>query len=99
MTRKSFAIGMLNRHSLLWRQKGRGGGKGAYQGAHWQTAAKVLTLFAGLPVRNLQLRSAIVLPGGGRIARLVERVWPQRWLCGAFLCVTSEVVQSARDNI
>lgn len=91
VTRKRFAIGLLNRHSLLWQQKGRDGGKGAYQGAHWHTAAEVRALFAGLPVTNLQLRSVIVLPGGGRIARLVERVWPRRWLCGAFLCVTGEV--------
>jgi SAM-dependent methyltransferase len=99
VTRVRFAIGLLNRHSLLWRQKGCGGGKGAYQEAHWHAATEVRALFAGLPVTNLQLRSAIVLPGGGRIARLMERVWPQRWLCGAFLCVTGEVMRSARVNL
>ncbi|MDZ4405344.1 class I SAM-dependent methyltransferase [Prosthecobacter sp.] len=95
VTKKRFAIGLLNRHSLLWRDKGRGGGKGAYQGAHWHTAAEVRALFAGLPVTNLQLRSAIVLSGGGIMARLVERLWPTRWLCGAFLCVSGEVIASA----
>jgi SAM-dependent methyltransferase len=92
VTRKRFAIGLLNRHSLLWRDKGRDGGKGAYAGAHWHTAAEVRALFAGLPVTNLQLRSAIVLSGGGIMARLLERLWPSRWLCGAFLCVTGEVL-------
>ena len=92
VTRKRFAIGLLNRHSLLWRDKGRDGGKGAYQGAHWHTAAEVRELFAGLPVTDLQLRSAIILSGGGIMARLVERLWPSRWLCGAFLCVTGEVL-------
>jgi len=92
VTKKRFAIGLLNRHSLLWRDKGRGGGKGAYQGAHWQTAAEVRALVAGLPVTNLQLRSVIVLPGGGFAARLVERLWPSPWLCGAFLCMTGDVL-------
>lgn len=91
VTKKRFAIGLLNRHSLLWRDKGRGGGKGAYQGAHWHTAEEARALFVGLPVTNLQLRSAIVLPGAGRIARLLERIWPHRWLCGAFLCVSGEM--------
>lgn len=54
VTRKRFAIGLLNRHSLLWRQKGRDGGKGAYQGAHWHTAAEARALFAGLPVANFK---------------------------------------------
>ncbi len=93
VTRKRFVIGLLNRHSLLWRDKGRDGGKGAYRGAHWHTAAEVRALFVGLPATNLQLCSAIVLPGGGVVARLVERLWPRRWLCGAFLCVTGEVVR------
>jgi len=97
VTRKRFTIGLLNRHSLLWRAKGRGGGKGAYQGAHWHTAVEVRALFAGLPVTNLQLRSAIVLSGGGVVARLVELFWPSRWLCGAFLCVSGEVTRDSSD--
>lgn len=92
VTRRRFALGLLNRHSLLHRQKGRGGGTGAYRGSHWHTTAEARTLFAGLPVANLQLRSAIVLPGGGRAARLVERVWPHRWRCGAFLVVAGDIL-------
>lgn len=93
VTRKRFVVGLLNRHSLLWRDKGRDGGKGAYRGAHWHTAAEARALFGGLPVRDLQLRSAIVLPSGGRVARFVERLWPQRWLFGAFLCVSGKVAR------
>lgn len=92
VTRKRFAIGLLNRHSLLWRAKGRGGGSGAYRGAHWHTPAEALALLQGLPVRNLQLRSAILLPTGGPLARFIERIWPSRWPLGAFLCVSGEVV-------
>jgi SAM-dependent methyltransferase len=98
VTRKRFALGLLNRHSLLWRQKGRGSNQGAYQGAHWHTAEEAQALFIGLPVTNLQLRSAVVLPGGSRVARLVERVWPRRWLCGAFLCVTGRLAGAAASR-
>lgn len=92
VTRKRFAIGLLNRRSLIWRDKGRDGDKGACRGAHWHTPAEARTLFDGLPVRNLQLCSAIVLPGGGSVARAVEPVWPVRWCLGAFLRISSEVV-------
>lgn len=93
VTRKRFAIGLLNRHSLLRRDKGRDGGKGAYRGAHWHTPAEVRALFDGLPVRDLRIRSTIVLPGGGSVARIVESVWPTRWCLGAFLCVSGGVVR------
>ena len=46
VTRKRFVIGLLNRHSLLYLQKGRAGGKGAYRGAHWHTAAEMAS---GMP--------------------------------------------------
>jgi SAM-dependent methyltransferase len=95
VTRKRFALGLLHRRSLLWRQKGRDGGTGAYAGAHWHTAAEARALFDGLPVADLQLRSAIILPGGGILARTVEQLWPRRWLCGAFLCVSGQVVRQA----
>lgn len=94
VTRKRFAIGLLNRRSLLWRDKGRDGGKGAYRGAHWHTPAQARALFDGLPVRNLRLRSAIVMPGGGSVARFVERLWPARWCLGAFLCLSGEVISA-----
>ncbi len=59
---------------------------------------RLLALFDGLPLKNLQLRSVIVLPGGGSVARSVERLWPARWLYGAFLCVSGEVVGTAEDQ-
>lgn len=71
--------------------KGRGGGTGAYRGAHWHTPAEVRTLLEGLAVDDLRLRSAIVLPGVGRIERMVEQAWPCSCLLGAFLCVAGEV--------
>jgi SAM-dependent methyltransferase len=93
VTRRRFALGLLNRHSLLWRDKGRGGGAGAYRGAHWHSAAELRALFAPLAVRGLRLRAAVVLPGGGAFARALERCWPQRLLLGGFLAVAGEVRQ------
>lgn len=93
VTRRRFALGLLNRHSLLYLQKGRRGGTGEYQGAHWHTPAEVRTLFASLPVCNLRLRTAIVLPHGTAFGRAVERCWPQRMLLGGFLVVTGDLTE------
>src|SRR3990172_9504597 len=73
---RRFAIGLLNRHSLLWLQKGRGGGRGGYRGAHWHTVCEAVHLFRGLPVQNLQVRTAISIPSGGPFVQWVERLSP-----------------------
>ena len=93
VTRRRLVLGLLNRHSLLYLQKGRGGGTGAYRGAHWHTAAEVRALFAPMPVRDLRLESAIFLPGDGLIARRAEEVLPQRLPLGAFLLAVGEVAR------
>ena len=92
VTRKRIAIGFLNRNSLLYWQKGRHGGSGAYRGAHWHTPAEVRRLFLDLPVSNLQLRSAIYLPGGNRFARTIENGLYPRILMGGFLVATADSV-------
>jgi SAM-dependent methyltransferase len=92
VARRRIALGLLNRHSLLWFAKGRDSGRGAYRGAHWHTRREVERLFAGQPARNLTLRTAIMLPGGGRLARWAEpplqRAAP---CCGAFLAAAADV--------
>jgi SAM-dependent methyltransferase len=91
VTRRRLALGLLNRHSLLYRQKGRGGGSGAYRGAHWHTAQEVRALFGRMPVRGLRLESAIFLPTGGPIARTVDALLPERLVAGAFLLAVADV--------
>jgi SAM-dependent methyltransferase len=91
VTRRRLALGLLNRHSLLYRQKGRGGGSGAYRGAHWHTAQEVRALFGRMPVRGLRLESGIFLPTGGPIARTVEALLSQRLLAGGFLLAAADV--------
>jgi len=92
VTRKRFALGLLNRTGLLYRQKGRAGGIGGYRGAHWHTAAEVRALFAGLPVARLALRTAVFLPDGNRFARICERLLPGRFPYGSFLVAVGDIV-------
>jgi SAM-dependent methyltransferase len=90
VAKRRFAIGWLNRASLLYREKGRGGGSGAYRGARWHAAAELREFFAGLPVRDLKVRSAIFLPSGTRFARRVEQCAPAAFPWGGMLMVAGE---------
>lgn len=90
VAKRRFAIGWLNRASLLYREKGGGGGSGAYRGARWHTAAELRACFAGLPVRELKLRSAIFLPSGTGFARSVEKCVPSVLPWGGLLLLAGE---------
>ena len=91
VTRRRLALGLLNRRSLLYLQKGRGGGAGAYRGALWHTAREVRALFQRMPVRDLRLESAIFLPGGGPAARAAEALLPRVCPAGGFLLAAADV--------
>lgn len=92
VTRRRIVLGLLNRCSILYLQKGRRGGGGGYHGAQWHTPSEVRALFPSLPVRNLRLRTAIVLPQGTMVARALERRWPQTILLGGFLAVSGDLI-------
>lgn len=87
VSRLRFVIGLLNRHSLLHWQRGRGGGSGGYRGAHWHTRKEVERALEGLPACGLQWRSAILLPGGSWVARRLESLAGGRSPYGAFLAL------------
>lgn len=91
VTRRHFAVGLLNRHSLLYLQKGLAGGSGAYHGAHWHTSREIRALFDELPTASLTLRSAVFLPDGSRFARNVEPRIPDRLRLGAFIVAAGDV--------
>lgn len=76
LTSGRFVIGLLNRNSLLWRNKAQHGGTGAYRGAYWHTAKELRTALAQLPVNNIKIDSAVFLPGGSGLARFAEKVLP-----------------------
>ncbi|MHB8847212.1 MAG: class I SAM-dependent methyltransferase [Burkholderiales bacterium] len=92
VTRGRIALGLLNRRSVLYWEKGRRGGSGAYRGAYWHTAAEARALFAGLPVSGLTVRTAIFLPHAAGWGRRIERWLQPRSTLGGFLVVTGEIV-------
>lgn len=86
--RRGVVLGLLNRHSLLHRQKA---GSGGYRGARWDSVAEVRSWAAALRgTPQPRFGSAIPLPGGGRLAAAVERIGPPRPLWGGFLAVYLE---------
>lgn len=95
VTRRRFAIGLLNRQSFLWLQKGRQGGHGGYRGAHWHTVREAKSLLRGFPVQHLRVRTVIQVPTAGGFAQLFERVWPSALPTGAFILVAGDTVEDA----
>lgn len=95
VARRRIAIGLLNRRSLLWLQKGRKGGRGGYRGARWHSAAEAKELLRRLPVHDVHVRGAVYIPTGGWFARWIERLWPHRFSMGAFILVVADVNTSA----
>jgi SAM-dependent methyltransferase len=92
VTRKRVALGLLNRHSFLHLQKGRHGGSGGYRGAHWHTPGEAHALFDGMPVRNIAVRSGVLVPSAGWLARRVEAIVQGRCLpLGAFLLAVADI--------
>ena len=94
ITRRQFAIGLLNSHSLLLLQKGIKGGKGAYRGARWHSPNEIRALFDGMSVTSLAIRTAVCCPNGGPIARTLERILPQSLALGGFIAVTGSIRRS-----
>ncbi len=91
VSRRRIAVGLFNVNSLLYLRKGRNGGSGGYTGARWHSVRRVKQLFKDLPVRNLQIVTAIQLPGGGRLADLVERLWPESLSTGGFILAIADI--------
>ena len=86
VARKGVLLGLLNRNSVLYRQKAD---KGAYQGARWDSWREMQPVIAALqPVPKQQKHgTAIVLPGGGRLARTIEQIVPTASPFGGFLAI------------
>lgn len=91
VARRRVVVGLLNRHSLLWRRKGRQGGVGGYQGARWHTGRELRQALATLPVRRVRPRTALFLPGAGPLARRLERLLPSLLPWGGFLAVVADL--------
>jgi len=89
VARKRFVLGLLNRHSTLYRQKGRSGGVGAYHGAQWHTINEIHELLRGLAARDALVRTAVFVPSAGAAARVLERLAPNLLPWGTFIAVAA----------
>lgn len=89
VARRGIGLGLLNRRSLLYWQKGRHGGSGAYRGAHWHSVEEVRALLAELPLVDSMILSAVLLPSGSPGARALEGLLPGTLLRGGFLAVAA----------
>jgi len=98
VTRRRLAVGLLNRRSILYVQKGRRGGTGAYRGAHWHTGNEVRELFSRMECEAPQLEFAVFLPSGHLFARTAELVLPKSLPFGAFVaaCANTRASSQAR---
>lgn len=90
VTRRRFVLGLLNRHSLLWLDKGRSGGKGAYRGAYWHTRRELDEALKELSVEHVRFSTGIFLPSGTEFAQAVECTLPNSLPWGAFLVASGD---------
>lgn len=87
--RRRFALGLLNRDSLLYRAKARTAG--SYAGARWHSAASVAALMSDQPVRDVRVATAVFVPGGGPLAQILENIAPAGLPWGGFIAVTGSL--------
>lgn len=85
VSRCTVLLGLLNRRSLLYRQKQ---GRGGYRGARWDTPEDVKRWARLLkPSPRISVRSTLFLPEGGAFARTAEAMLPGVLPWGGFLAV------------
>ncbi len=91
VARRKLVLGLLNRRSMLYFQRGRHGGKGGYRGAHWHTPREALQLFHGLKQGEVEWRTIIVLPNENKRWKQKTEARLRRWFPGrgAFLAVSA----------
>lgn len=85
VTRSSLVLGLLNRHSRLYRQKY---GRGGYLNARWDSIKDIRRWITGInPDLRMEIRSAVFFPGGNPATRAAELCLSRRLPWGSFLAV------------
>lgn len=85
VARHSVVLGLLNRHSRLYRQKY---GRGGYRNARWDSIEDIRRWIAAInPNLQTEIRSAVFFPGGNPAARAAELCLSRRLPWGSFLAV------------
>ena len=95
VSRKGVLLGLLNRNSILYYQRH---GKGAYQGARWDTYLSVNQWLDELNISPVHkaCRSTITIPSGNFFAKQIEHMIPDRFHFGGFLSVK---IEKSSNNI
>jgi len=88
VARRSVALGLLNRHSLLWMRKQ---GTDSYAGARWHRRGEARTLLANAGLHAVRINTAIYCPEGGQVTRWLEPLIPDTFSVGGFLGVAGVV--------
>jgi len=86
VSRSGVVLGLLNRRSLLYRQREQHPG---YSGARWDSVreARYWPRYLSTSVAETQIKTAITFPGGNRPARIMEKLIPAALPFGAFIAV------------
>lgn len=87
VTRRTLVLGLLNRHSLLYRQRHL---HASYRSARWDSLRRVrkrwVPTLSPVPA-EMRLRSALFLPRGSAMDRCIEAWLPDRLPWGGFLAL------------
>jgi len=86
VSRKGIVLGILNRNSLLYRERSLHPG---YRGARWDSAddARAWLQYFPSPEVDIKVKTAIFFPSGNGLARIMEKLIPRSLPWGAFLAV------------
>ncbi|MBA3034622.1 MAG: class I SAM-dependent methyltransferase [Gammaproteobacteria bacterium] len=89
VARRRFALGLLNRASLLHLVKR--GSTGSYAGARWHNPSAIAAMLSDLPVEDVAVATAIFVPWGGTLAQALERIAPNNLPWGSFIAVSGSI--------
>jgi SAM-dependent methyltransferase len=96
ISRRGIVLGLLNRRSLLYLAKS---GRGGYRGARWDRPADVREWASALePLPEILMRSALLIPAHGPLARWAETHVVDRLPFGGFLAVALRRPETAMQH-
>jgi SAM-dependent methyltransferase len=98
VARRRVVLGLLNRYSLLYWQKGNDERSG-YAGARWHSRAETRAMLAGAGLRGILVASAIFHPAGGYVAQALEARLPSALPFGGFLAVAGTPHAGCSQNM
>ena len=88
VSRNGVILGLLNRHSLLHYKKEH---STSYQGARWDTVSEIKQWGYNInPEVKIMIKSAVLIPSAGILARSLETLLPDYFPYASFLAVGIE---------